>query len=101
MDHVLPVIAGVLLGELAIRLIKSLKGKRKAPPSGTHRAPDTCAYCTHLYLNNDGSAACDSPYEKYCLQGSIRMFKEFKKMDGGKDDHQGINQRDPGCHENI
>ena len=30
-----------------------------------------------------------------------KIISKFKKMDGGKDDCQGNNQRDPGCHKNI
>ena len=38
---------------------------------------ETCDYCKHLYFYNDGSPACDSQFEKACLQSSTRMFKEF------------------------
>ena len=37
---------------------------------------DTCDHCKHLYYNNDGSVACDSPYESTCLTGNVRMYKE-------------------------
>lgn len=43
--------------------------------------PDTCEHCKHLYFNNDGSTACDSPYEKYCLLGYVRVYKEPENAD--------------------
>lgn len=38
---------------------------------------ETCEYCIHLYHNSDGSVACDSPFEKACLQTKERAFKEL------------------------
>jgi hypothetical protein len=37
-----------------------------------------CTGCVHLYLNNDGSYACDHPYERICLDSGYRVFKEVK-----------------------
>ena len=45
----------------------------------TELKPDTCDGCIHLYYNSDGSVSCDHPFEKTCLTGYSRFYKEFKK----------------------
>jgi len=39
---------------------------------------ETCEGCAWLYLCNDGSISCKSPYEKSCLK-SGRTLKEIVK----------------------
>ncbi len=49
--------------------------RRKRKHGKEHRI-ETCDNCKHIYYNSDGSASCDSPFEKACLQSDCRMFKE-------------------------
>ena len=39
------------------------------------KKPISCSGCKFLYENNDGSAGCKSPYEKYCLASEDRFAK--------------------------
>ena len=61
---------------MIIQRIKKLFQTNKEPPRA-----DTCEHCAHLYFNNDGSTACDSPYEKYCLMGNVRFYKETRRIE--------------------
>ncbi len=55
------------------QLFKLLSPKKEELPKS-----DTCEGCANLFLYNDGSVSCKSPYEKSCLK-SDRAFKEIEK----------------------